>query len=224
MIKNPDTGKRVSRPNPEDQWHRAPAPQLQIVTREIFEHASKIRRERRRLVPVLRRNPKRLLSGLLRCATCGGGISIKGKDRGGTRVICTAFHNTGRCENNRSYYLHHIEELVLSGIRKHLVDPRAIRSFLQAYQVERKRLADTANSVRPQIERRLGELNRQIGRLVDAMAASESPVSDYTVKISALESERREFEAKLQLSKPNKQIRHSPGSPRTLSGPCQRSC
>jgi hypothetical protein len=69
MVKDPETGKRISRPNPESDWHRAEAPHLQIVTRQQFDEVSRIRRERRHLKASHRRKPKRLLSGLLKCET-----------------------------------------------------------------------------------------------------------------------------------------------------------
>ena len=122
MLKDPETGKRISRPNPESEWHRAEVPNLQIVTPEQFDRVARIWRERRVLTASFRRKPRRLLSGLLRCAVCGGGMSIKGKDRGGTRVICTQFHNAKTCDNNRTYYLSPIEDIVLLGLKKHLVD------------------------------------------------------------------------------------------------------
>ena len=136
MIKNPETGKRVSRPNPESEWERAEAPHLAIVSPETFDQAAAIRRSRSKSAPSLRRRPKSLLSGLLRCGVCGGGISIKGKDRSGTRLVCSAFKNAAACTNNRTFYQHHIEQVVLSGLRGHLSDPRAIRHFLKTYHEE----------------------------------------------------------------------------------------
>jgi hypothetical protein len=147
MIKNPDTGKRISRPNAESEWYRADVPHLQIVTAQQFDEVARIRRQRRHLTASHRRAPKRLLSGLLKCAVCDGGMSIKGEDRGGTRIICTQFHNAKMCTNNRTYYLDHIERAVLSGLRKHLIDPSAIRLFLQTYLNERRRLMADANNV-----------------------------------------------------------------------------
>ena len=198
MLKDPDTGKRISRPNPESEWHRTEVPRLQIVTRQQFEEVARIRRQRRSLTASHRRKPKRLLSGLLKCAACGGGMSIKGADRGGTRVICTQFHNSKTCANNRTYYLDQIEQAVLSGLRKNLVDPSAIRLFLQAYQNERKRLIANANSVRPQLEKKLGEIERQIDRLTDALMNSHGPVSHYTGKISDLSAKKLQIQIELQ--------------------------
>jgi site-specific DNA recombinase len=197
MIKDPETGKRVSRPNPESAWERADAPHLAIVTVEQFRAAEAIRGDRRRSAPVLRRQPRSLLSGLLRCGTCGGGMSSKGADRGGTRIICTAFQNAKACGNGRSYYQHHIEETVLAGLRRHLVDPRAIRHFLKVYHEERKRLAGNAVNVRATLERRLGEVTRKGDRAMDLMLESEAPVASFAGRIKELDREKRDIEAEL---------------------------
>jgi site-specific DNA recombinase len=213
MIKNPETGKRVSRPNPETEWHRTDVPRLQIITAKYFDEVDRIRRKRRSLAPAIRRKPKRLLSGLLRCAVCGGGVSIKGKDRGGTRVICTQYHNSRTCTNNRTFYLKQIEEAVLSGLRVHLADPSAIRLFLETYYAERKRLVANANSIMPAMERKIGELNRKIARLTEAMLESETPVTGFTAKLFELEDERRVTEAKLEeLVAPQKAVALHPAA------------
>ncbi|MDB5607090.1 MAG: Recombinase [Bradyrhizobium sp.] len=197
MVKNPETGKRVSRPNPESLWHRADARHLQILSPEIFNQVTDLRRQRGRAAPALRRKPRRLLSGLLRCSVCGGGMSIKGVDRGGTRVICTKFHNAKTCDNNRTYYLDQIEQMVLTGLRKHLVDPSAIRLFLETYHAERKRLIANANTMGPKLEKALGELNRKIARLTEAMIDSDAPISQFTAKISDLNAEKQKLEKQL---------------------------
>jgi site-specific DNA recombinase len=213
MLKDPETGKRISRPNPESEWHRAEVPGLRIVSLEQFEEVARIRRERRVLTPSLRRKPKRLLSGLLRCAACGGGMSIKGEDRGGTRVICTQFHNAKTCKNSRTYYLDAIEQTVLSGLRKHLVDPSAIRLFLQTYHAERKRLIAEANKIGPDLERKLAEINRKIVRLTEAMINSDAPVSQFTDKISELNIAKEQIEDRIQgLSIPSTTISLHPAA------------
>ena len=43
-------------------------------------------------------------------------MSIKGKDRGGTRLVCSAFKNAAACTNNRTFYQHHIEQVVLNDL------------------------------------------------------------------------------------------------------------
>ena len=39
MVKDPDTGKRLSRPNPKNNWQTADVPDLRIVSQELFDAA-----------------------------------------------------------------------------------------------------------------------------------------------------------------------------------------
>jgi site-specific DNA recombinase len=159
-----------------------------------------------------------LLSGLLKCGTCGHGMSIKGADRGGTRIVCTKHHNAKACENNRTYYLHTIEETVLSGLRAHLVDTRAIRHFLKTYHDERKRLAKSAGSRVPALQHRLGEVTRQAARLTDLMLESHEPVSVFSGRIFALEKEKTAIEAEIaSLGSPITVVTLHPGATRIIS-------
>lgn len=197
-IKNPDTGRRIARMNPESEWQRAEAAHLQIVDRETFDAAQAIRQGRSFTKITAYRSPSRhLLSGMLKCGACGGGMSIKGSDRGGTRVICTAFKNTRACGSGRTFYLHHIEDTLLSGLRTELADPKAIRLFLKTYHEERRRLATTSNTERAKLERRIGEAERRIERATAAMLDSDAPVSRFTGIIRDLETEKSKAEAEL---------------------------
>jgi hypothetical protein len=54
------------------------------------------------------------LSGLLRCAACGAGMSTNGKDRGGrVRVRCPVRTESGSCPNPQTFQLDRIEAVVL---------------------------------------------------------------------------------------------------------------
>src|SRR5690606_21364986 len=37
MLKDPDTGKRISRPNPPEKWQTRDVPELQIIPTELWE-------------------------------------------------------------------------------------------------------------------------------------------------------------------------------------------
>jgi site-specific DNA recombinase len=45
MIKDPDTGRRISRPNPQSEWQVIEVPELRIVSADIFEKAQAIKRK-----------------------------------------------------------------------------------------------------------------------------------------------------------------------------------
>ena len=93
------------------------------------------------------------------------------------------------------------------------MDPSAIRLFLQTYHAERKRLIADTNSIKPQLEKKLGSIDRQIGRLTDAMIASDAPVTQFTSKIAELNAEKQGIEGQLQdLSKPTTTVSLHPAA------------
>ncbi|MGL3210971.1 recombinase family protein [Bradyrhizobium sp. BR 1433] len=83
MVKDPDTGKRLSRPNPRDEWQSIEAPQLRIVEQSVWEQAHALKTEKSHLASHVKRRAPHLLSGLLRCGCCGSGMSVHDRDKTG---------------------------------------------------------------------------------------------------------------------------------------------
>lgn len=199
MLKDPDTGKRISRVNPEDSWQHAAAEHLRIVDADSFAAAQRLKAERGGAKPARHcRKPRHMLSGLLRCGACGGGLSIKDRDtKGRVRVECTQHRGAQTCSNTYTYRLEEVERTLLAGLRRFLLDPRAIRHYLDTYTKERKRLAAETISNRGSIERRLAEVTRAIERLVDTLIKSHDPVDTLIAPINKLELEKRALREEL---------------------------
>ena len=197
-VKNPMTGKRVPRINDRAEWHRVEAPHLRIVDESVFQ-AVAARQEDRRNGPQSRATPgpKRMLSGLLRCACCGSGIVSAGSDHGRPVAQCTRVRESGDCTNRRKVYLDTIEEAVVTGLRDYLRHPKVIKDAVREYHVERRRLAVESAQERGAVERRLAEVERQMGRLVDALASGALPVAAVGPKLTELEEEKRAVADKL---------------------------
>jgi site-specific DNA recombinase len=170
MIKDPSTGRRVSRINPETEWQRADAPHLAIVDRETFDAVQARLADRAILLPAHRRQPKHLLSGLLKCGCCGAGMSVKDIAAGRVRVHCTAAKEGGTCTNRKAVYLDKIEAPVLAGLKGLLSDPRAVAAYISSYNEERRRLARDISGRKDSSEKRLrqatAEIDRTIGMVV----------------------------------------------------------
>jgi site-specific DNA recombinase len=114
MVKDPDTGKRISRPNPKSEWQTADVPDLAIIPRELFEVAQKRKEARSVTHPNQQRRPRHILSGLLRCGTCGAGMSTNGEDKSGRiRIRCSAATESGTCPAPKTFYLDTVEKAVL---------------------------------------------------------------------------------------------------------------
>ena len=124
MIKNPETAKRVSRPNPHEKGQVVEAANLRIISDEIWDsvqarkrvHGGKCTRERRR--------PRHIFLGLVRCDACGGSY-IKNRDQ----LACSAHREKGTCDNIRTIRVAELERRVLDGIERRLFAPDTIAEF-----------------------------------------------------------------------------------------------
>ena len=202
MIKDPDTGRRVSRVNPEDERQHKDVPDLQIVTPEQFDAAQALRRRRGSMKGANRQKPRHLLSGLLRCGVCGGGMA-SGNANTRRRLYCSNWKESRSCGSGRHFYADEIERRVLNGLRKHLSNPAAIAHFLKTYTAERRRLAESGAATRADLERGLARADGELQRMVQAMSRSAAPVETFTAAIDRLSAEKKEIEAKLAaLSEP----------------------
>lgn len=142
MVKDPSTGKRVSRPNPESEWQTAEAPELRIIPDDLFNFNAVQAQLRDRAHSgrkdnmVAQRRPKRLLSGLLKCGACGSGMAVAGKDKSGrTRLRCSAHTNSGACPDPKTFYLDDVEDLVVNSLAHELATPERIQSYAKRYIV-----------------------------------------------------------------------------------------
>jgi hypothetical protein len=113
FIKDPETGKRVSRPNSPDQWITAEAEQLRIVDAKTWQLVQE--RIGPRAGTPHKARAAHLLSGLLKCGCCGSGYVGHGSDKRGTLLACSRMKETGLCENKKRVAREQIEERVLAG-------------------------------------------------------------------------------------------------------------
>jgi site-specific DNA recombinase len=210
MVKDPTTGKRLSRPNPKEQYKIVEAPHLRIIDDETFKAAQAVKIGRRRdATPATAqqaRAPKRIFSGLIRCGCCGGGMSSNGTDRRGVRIQCSAYKESGSCGNGRRVYLDDIEALAITGLRQHLAHPAMITEFVDAYNAERKRLKKEASTERARLERRLGEIAREMKRIVDSIVITGMPPEQFVARMQELEAEKAKVVAGLESAKESDNI------------------
>ena len=200
MVKDPDTGKRLSRPNPKNDWQTVDMPGLRIVSQELFDTAQSRKRACGQKHPNQQRRPRHMLSGLLRCGACGAGMSTNGKDNSGRiRIRCSAATESGSCHDAKTFYLKTVESAVLAGLENEMRHPQVIAEYVRTYHEERKRLSAKANAKRAHLELRFGELNREIERLVDAIAKGHGDPAVLGPRSSALNEERKQVALELSV-------------------------
>jgi DNA invertase Pin-like site-specific DNA recombinase len=196
FIKDPDTGRRVSRLNPEREWQSAPAPHLAIVDADTIAAVQARLRPYTRQTAHQARRPKTLLSGLLKCGCCGAGLSIKDRRGGRVRLHCAAARQ-GACANATPVYLDTIEPVVLEGLKARLRDKRAISLYLSTYNAERRAVAADAVNRRAGIERRLSAAQRELDRVINLTVKGIISEGEAAGQLPALRNEKATLEAEL---------------------------
>ncbi|MCI4680511.1 recombinase family protein [Rhodoblastus acidophilus] len=196
-VKDPRTGRRIARPNPQESWEIQAVPHRRIVDEALWE-AAKARQEAMRAT--LKRpdtsnglnelhRARFLLSGLMRCRCCGGGYTIIAKDRYG----CATRKQKGTCDNTRTISRREIEARVLEGLKDRLLAPDLVAEFIKAVQDELCALRRERKTNDAQRTRKLTEIDRKISGM---MRAIEDGLYEPSMKerLKALQNERRDLE------------------------------
>jgi len=173
-IKDPSTGKRVSRLNPESQWVVQDVPELRIVDQELWNAAKE--RQASLAHGASRHNTPRpfwdqrrsryLLSGLVKCGTCGGGYAMISN----ILLGCSTARNKGTCDNRLNVRRDTLETTILHGLQQHLMDPVLFKEFAEAFYEEVNRLRSQRSATQDAKRQELARIEQRIRRIVDAIA------------------------------------------------------
>jgi len=174
-LKAPDTGKRVSRLNPESEWLRKDVSDLRIVEGDLWQSVKARQKTLQKESPRLwnKRRPKYLLSGLLSCGMCGGGYSMISQ----SHVGCSTSRNKGTCENKRSIKRETLEQRVLGSLRAHLMDETLCETFCEEYIAYANRLRMEHNASLSGYKKERAKVERESEKMVESILAGVEPKS-----------------------------------------------
>jgi site-specific DNA recombinase len=204
-IKDPTSGRRQARLNPEDEWVRKAVPDLAIVDTALWKsvkHRQGVIRQdliatstndqpAGQALGVARRH-KHLFSGLLKCGCCGGSYTLMNK----TKYGCASARNKGTCDNRALIKQNEVEDRVLSGLKERLLHPTMLAQFVAEYQMEWNRLQNTIKSDRASYEAELKTVASNIDKIVEAITEGMFHKS-MKAKMDDLEARQVELTAKL---------------------------
>lgn len=210
-VKDPSTGKRVSRSNPQNERITMKVPELRIVDDDLWQA---VRARQAELATIFAattigvkearakrfneaRRPAFLLSGLLTCGTCQGRYGIILQDRYG----CLNHHRRGTCDNNRTIRRPVIEQRTLAGLTEKLVSADAVAEAVRAYHEEMNRQNHERRAQFSADRQALAKIERAIASMI---AAIEDGLYQPTMKarMAELESQKAEISARLEGSEP----------------------
>ena len=133
FIKDPNTGKRVTRLNDPSDWVVHEVPELRIVDPLLWD-AVKTRQKRLDAKPRAlwqTNRPQYLLSGLTKCGVCGGGYAkINSRYYG-----CSTSKNKGTsvCINRKTIKREILEGYVLDALQSRLMNADLVSAFCKEY-------------------------------------------------------------------------------------------
>jgi len=168
MLKDPETGRRTSRQNPESEWVRQEVSHLRIISDDLWA-AAKLRQKKldEKSSSLAKVRPQYLLSGLIECGRCGGGFSKINSSRYG----CSNAKNKGAavCTNRKTIAKETLERYVLQGLQSHMLKEDMLDVFCEEYVAHMNRLSRDEGAAKLRQEQDLTALRSERENLIQAL-------------------------------------------------------
>jgi DNA invertase Pin-like site-specific DNA recombinase len=174
-VKDPASGKRVSRLNSPEAWIVQEVPELRIIDDDLWNKV----KERQRAItdsPRVtkarstefwkRRRAKHLLTGKVQCGECGAAFASVGRDY----LACSAARGQGTCTNRRGIRREGLDDLILDALKDNLMHPDLVKEFIAAFHEEVNRAAGLRDTEMTIKRKELAGVTRRLDGLIDAIA------------------------------------------------------
>ena len=188
-VKEPDTGKRVSRLNPPALWVTTAVPQLRIISEDLWQAVKRRQGSLRHVISDAGRlgranRPAYLFSGLTRCACCGCGYTMFNR----RRLACSGARERGICTNRLTIPREEVETRVLRALQDRLWRAEPFEAFCRRLTYCLKELRQQEGATTAAAAQELTTIDRQIAKLV---AALKDGIPASIVRAELVELERR---------------------------------
>jgi site-specific DNA recombinase len=207
-VKNPDTGKRVSRLNPEAEWMRKEVPALRIVPDDLWTAAKSRQHQTRHTVNTVgslgaAKRPQYLFSGLTKCGVCGAGFIMSGKNRLG----CFGARDQGGATIT-SPSRDEVEHRVLTALQEKLLNRELFAEFCDEFTREMNRLRMEHRASLSAAEREIERIEVRRKKLIEIVMDGVPPAERKSEMI-ANAARREELKAKLAAADASPPLLHS---------------
>ena len=206
-------GQQRQKPRPETDWMTIDAPELRIVSDELWNAAhARLEATRETYVRSQKgqlwgRPPsgiagKYLLTGIARCGHCGAGLEVRSRDHGKKRAYfysCSSYYRRGKtiCPNKIEIPMLEADVAVIEGLLSEILTPERL-ARVAARALELAKSEHDAPDIRTGIERQLSESLTALDRLTAAVAAGgDVPALVEALKVQ--DGRRRDLERRLEI-------------------------
>lgn len=199
-VRNPITQKKVRKPNPKHLWITEDAPHLRIVEQELWDKVKKRQQAislKSQSIQALKgkaarsgANSKYLLSGILKCGSCGSNLVLVN----GSKYGCSRRKESGNqsCEFDLKVKRIELEDEVLTALTKAInvdaLSQAVLKIIKPRLQAKLRELPDSDS-----VLKKLDKTTQKISRLVDAISRG----ADYSLvegKLNELKTQKVDLE------------------------------
>jgi site-specific DNA recombinase len=172
-------GAARSSERPSSEWLTVSAPELAIISEDLASAADQkfAARKQKHHGGSGRRSDVEsnyLLSGFLRCAECGGGLSVQSRQHGGRRRFfysCSSNWNKGKraCSNNLAADMELVDQEVLATLNDDILRPAVVKEAVKLAVSELSPEAQARDRAKREAE--LLQVRQECERLAEAIGA-----------------------------------------------------
>ena len=197
FVKDPETGKRTSRLNPEHEWVKTDVPALRIIDDETWNKVQAIKSRYSSRAGNKRQTTRRLLTGLIKCGCCGGSMTIVNRNR----YYCSAKRERGTCDSTVGITAEALEDRILTGLKNILIgNEQLLKTFAQAFKAEVTRLRKERGSRVRQVQQELNKVDLSIRRCLTFITEGDGDPGIVRDELRTLEARKRDLQRSLQVS------------------------
>ena len=173
---------RTRRARPKSEWVAVSVPQI-IPEKNFNAVQARLRSRRPDMTPPRITSSEVLLTGLARCDSCGSPMMLRtGKGMGGTYryYACSANRLKGAstCKRPIAVRENELDQLVISALADRLLTPDRLGTLLREAIRHRRSTTSQTRARKSALERERKELDKQIDRLITAVAEGTLPDMD----------------------------------------------
>src|SRR3989454_2482427 len=210
-------GTKKQRKRPESEWLMLPAPELRIVSEDLWQQV-KARLDKQAAAFPRSQSTKKLLGrprhqdesayllvGFVRCAACGGPVGTESRAHGSNghrhlvpHYACLDNRRRGKaiCGNRVVLRQDILDRSILNAITEAL-QPKILERAVEKAIAKHAYASSHHATRRSQAERELQEVQRKVDRLVDALADGSLPADEIKARLTGEKARKTALEAEL---------------------------
>jgi site-specific DNA recombinase len=198
FVRDPDSGKYKRRRRAEAEWVSHRDDSLRIVSNDVFEQVQARMRVCKNGDKRLKAGGKAkyLLSGLMYCETCGSNYVLGDK----VKYVCSSYIHGRACSNDARVRRDTLEDVVLSGIREQLREPKRVEAMVAEMQRYLAQLLKESGARSGDGNRELKDLEGRLARLRARQRAGDPDMTadELQAAIDRAEIKRRQLSSGYQ--------------------------